>query len=138
MTTATERTAGPNVRGKYVSLTTYRRDGTPVATPVWFVIDGDRLLVQTDAQAGKLKRIRRNPAVSVATCTATGRLRGSPVPARAEILPRAAWARAEELIADKYRADIRMVKAFWAIQKALGVGRTRTTPVYFAITPEHD
>jgi len=125
-----------DVRGKYMSLTTYRRDGSPVATPVWFVLDGDRVLVQTDAKAGKVKRIRRNPAVTMTTCTATGRLRGSPVPGRAEILPPAGRNRAEELMAAKYRADIRIVKVFWAIQKALGVGRKRTTPVIIAITPD--
>jgi len=126
-----------DLRGKYASLTTYRRDGSPVATPVWFVIDGDRVLVQTDAHAGKVKRIRRNPVVTMATCTATGRLRGSAVPGRAEVLPPAARERAEQLMAAKYRADIRIVSAFWAIQKALGVGRKRTTPVIIAITLDH-
>jgi PPOX class probable F420-dependent enzyme len=125
------------LRGKYMSLTTFRRDGSPVPTPVWFVVDGDRVLVQTDAQAGKVKRIRRNPAVTVAACTATGRLKGSPTPGRAEVLPPSARAGAEALMASKYKADIRIVKGFWAIQKALGVGRKRTTPVIIAITLEH-
>ena len=44
-----------------------------MATPVWFVQQGGRLLVETDAAAGKVKRIRCNPAVQVAACTA-GRL----------------------------------------------------------------
>jgi len=51
---------------KYISVTTYRRDGTDVATPVWFVQDGDRLLIRTGVDSGKAKRIRRNPAVLVA------------------------------------------------------------------------
>ena len=63
--------------GKYVSLTSYRRDGTAVATPVWFVRQDGRLLVETGAASGKVKRIRRNPAVQVAVC-ARGRLRGRP------------------------------------------------------------
>ena len=33
--------------GKYLSLTSYKRDGTGIATPVWFVIDDGRLLVMT-------------------------------------------------------------------------------------------
>jgi PPOX class probable F420-dependent enzyme len=126
-----------DLRGKYMSLTTFRRDGSPVATPVWFVIDGDRVLVQTDAQAGKVRRIRRNPAVTMATCTATGRLRGSPVQGRAEILPPTARPRAEALIAGKYRVDVRIIRVFWAIQKALSVGRKRTAQVIIAITPDH-
>jgi PPOX class probable F420-dependent enzyme len=135
MTTRERR--GLDLEGRYLSLTSYRRDGSPVATPVWFVVDGERLLVQTDAQAGKVKRIRRNAEVTVAPCTATGRLRGNPRPARAEVLPPAAQARAEGLIAEKYRVDIRIVTVFWAIQNALGRGRKRTRSVILAITPDH-
>jgi uncharacterized protein len=47
--------------GKYLSLTSYKRDGSGVSTPVWFVIDDRRLLVMTDPQSFKVKRIRRNP-----------------------------------------------------------------------------
>jgi PPOX class probable F420-dependent enzyme len=60
--------------GKYLSITSFKRDGTGVATPVWFVQEAGRLL-QTDANSYKVKRIRRNPHVTVAPCTATGRLR---------------------------------------------------------------
>jgi hypothetical protein len=50
---------------KYISLTTFKRDGTPVATPVWVVSDdGRRLLVWTAAQTWKVKRLRRDPAWS--------------------------------------------------------------------------
>ena len=31
-----------SVPGKYLSLTTYRRDGTPVSTPVWFLEEDGR------------------------------------------------------------------------------------------------
>ena len=46
--------------GKYVLLTTYRRDGTPVATPTWVVRDGDALAVWTATDSGKVKRVRRD------------------------------------------------------------------------------
>jgi PPOX class probable F420-dependent enzyme len=64
------------VRGKYLSITSYKQNGTAVATPVWFVDQDGRLLVETDAASGKVKRIRHNPAVLVAACAANGRLRG--------------------------------------------------------------
>ena len=73
--------------GEYLALTSYKRDGTGVATPVWFVADGERLLVLTDARSFKAKRISRNPAVTIALCAANGRLRSQPVTARAELLP---------------------------------------------------
>jgi uncharacterized protein len=55
-------------RERYISITTFRRDGTPVATPVWVVAEGGRLYVWTGAQTGKAKRIRHHPAVTVAPC----------------------------------------------------------------------
>src|SRR5215218_1336099 len=60
----------PAFPGKYLSLTSFRRDGTGVATPVWFVEAGGRLLVETDASSYKVRRIRRDPRVTVAPCTA--------------------------------------------------------------------
>jgi PPOX class probable F420-dependent enzyme len=87
---------------RYASVTTYRKDGTPVATPVWLVRDGDALAIWTNAKTGKVKRIRRNPAVTVAPCSMRGRLRGEPVPARAEALPVGDGARIRRLIRQKY------------------------------------
>jgi len=49
------------VHQRTVLLTTYRRDGTPVGTPVNIVVDGDRAFVRTFDTAWKLKRIRNNP-----------------------------------------------------------------------------
>lgn len=74
--------------GKYVSLTTFRMDGTPVATPVWFALDDTRLVVQTPAGTGKLKRLRRDPRVLVAPCDLRGRVpAGAPeAHGRAEIV----------------------------------------------------
>ena len=60
-------------RGKYLRVTSYRRDGTPVATPVWFVQDGAQLLAETGASSYKVRRIRANPAISVVACSASGR-----------------------------------------------------------------
>ena len=59
--------------GKYLSITSYRRDGTGVATPVWFVEEGGRLLVMTAADSGKVKRSPvRNAFVTAAPCSARG------------------------------------------------------------------
>lgn len=91
--------------GKYVSLTSFRRDGRPVATPVWFVQDDERLLVSTAAASGKVRRIARNPKVTVAPCTASGRLRGEPLAAHAEVLDPERVPELEPLMARKYRLD---------------------------------
>jgi len=61
-------------RSRYVSLTTYRKDGTGVATPVWLVVNGDELVVVSDADAWKVKRIRRNSHVVVTVCDIRGKI----------------------------------------------------------------
>jgi hypothetical protein len=88
---------------RYVSLSTFRKDGTPVATPVWLVGYEDGIAVWTGAATGKVKRLRRNPAVTVAPCTFRGRLLGEPVAGRARLLPAGDNARVQALIRRKYR-----------------------------------
>ena len=86
----------------FVLLTTYRRDGTAVATPVWVVRDGDQLGVWTDAQSGKVKRIRNNPAVALAICTARGRPSGLAYAGRAELTDDEGTRRIRRLVMRKY------------------------------------
>jgi uncharacterized protein len=122
-------------RGRYISITSYKRDGQGVATPVWFVQRDGRLLVETDAASGKVKRIRRNPQVRVAVCTASGRLRGEQVPAVAEILPASEIGAVERLIAGKYPFDTIIFRPIRFVQARLHLGRPRTEPVILGITP---
>jgi PPOX class probable F420-dependent enzyme len=89
-------------RGKYLALTTYRKDGTPVTTPVWLVRDGDRLLVTTQAGSGKAKRICNLPDVLVASCDMRGRLTGPQVPARATLQSEAETERTTKLVRRRY------------------------------------
>ena len=62
-------------QSKYIRLTTFRRDGTPVPTPVWQVRDGDRLLVITHGTTGKVKRLRHTPRVQIAVSDQRGRVK---------------------------------------------------------------
>ncbi|MFJ8297496.1 PPOX class F420-dependent oxidoreductase [Streptomyces sp. NPDC094447] len=61
-------------RGRYVSLTTYRRNGTGVATPVWYAVEGDELYVWTRSDSWKVKRLRNDPRVEVALCDLRGNI----------------------------------------------------------------
>ncbi|MER5793126.1 PPOX class F420-dependent oxidoreductase [Streptomyces sp. NPDC001980] len=88
--------------GKYLLVTSYRKDGTPVPTPVWVVRDGDTLGVWTAADTWKVKRIRRRADVKVGACDLRGRPTGDPVPGTAEIADAATTARYRDLIARKY------------------------------------
>jgi uncharacterized protein len=121
--------------GKYLSLTSFKRDGSAVATPLWFVVDDGRVFVNTDAQSFKAKRIRHNPAVTIAPCTASGRVRGESIPAQAELLPASELERVEQLIGRKYRIDrILVLPIYRAVQRLRGV-RAGNAEVAIAITP---
>jgi len=71
----------------YVSLTTFRRTGGPVSTPVWAAPDGETLVVWTRADSGKVKRLRHTPRVTVAPCDVRGRTTGPAVDGMAEFVP---------------------------------------------------
>jgi PPOX class probable F420-dependent enzyme len=85
---------------RYISLTTHKRDGTTVSTPVWVVSDdGRRLLVWTGSNTGKAKRLRRDSRVLVAPCDARGRPKGDYVSGTARFLEGA-----DSLVTDLLRA----------------------------------
>ena len=71
---------------KTVLLTTYKRDGSAVATPVSIAFDEDRAFFRTWHKAWKSKRLARNPDVEVAPCTLRGKPAGHALSARATLL----------------------------------------------------
>jgi PPOX class probable F420-dependent enzyme len=87
---------------RYLLLTTFRKDGTPVPTPIWFARDGEALVVWTPTTSGKVKRIRRDGAVTVAACDARGTQRGDAFPAHARLLDAAGTERVRSLIIKRY------------------------------------
>jgi len=91
-------------RNSYVSLTTYRKDGTAVATPVWFVVNGGELLVISNADAWKVKRIRNHNHVVVTVCDFRGKVTpGAPsVEGTARLLDEADTDAGRALLARKY------------------------------------
>jgi uncharacterized protein len=93
----------PTIRGqKYISLITARKNGTKVATPVWFGEDVNRLYVMTRSTFGKVKRIRNNPLVEVAPCTISGKVIGDRFFAHARIVPPGEHAHVRRIINRKY------------------------------------
>lgn len=61
---------------KYFSLRSFKQDGKPVDTPVWFAKLGEHYVVFTDGTSYKVKRIRRNARVEIARCDAVGKVLG--------------------------------------------------------------
>jgi hypothetical protein len=83
-------------------LITYRRDGTPVPTPVWAATESGRLYVRSERSAGKIKRLRRDARMLVAPCTTRGKPLGPPFEATARVLPAASETLAERALATSY------------------------------------
>jgi uncharacterized protein len=91
-------------RSRYVSLTTYRKDGTGVATPVWHVANGGELIIVSEADAWKVKRIRNNSDVMVTVCNIRGKIAPGAPSARgtARLLDEAETEAGRSLLARKY------------------------------------
>jgi PPOX class probable F420-dependent enzyme len=120
-------------RERFVSLTTFRRSGQPVATPVWVAVDGDALVVITPQDSGKVKRLRHDPRVELRPCSRSGRVAdGAPVVAgRAEVLADAAsTVRVTDRIRAKYGLEYRAVMLVERV-----VARGLKTRVGLRITP---
>ncbi|MFE0749214.1 PPOX class F420-dependent oxidoreductase [Gordonia sp. NPDC058843] len=101
--TSSAATFGEAGTAKYVNLTTYRKDGTAVTSPLWAALDGDRLVMWTVADSWKVKRLRRDPRVVVQACDVRGHKNiGEPVSGTAEVLDAADSGRVKKAIADKY------------------------------------
>jgi PPOX class probable F420-dependent enzyme len=84
----------------FVSITTFKRDGTPVSVPVWCAADNGSLLVFSEADSWKVKRIRRDAHVRLAPCSARGAPRGPAVDADASLVAETTTVQA--LLARKY------------------------------------
>ena len=111
---------------RFVSLTTFRRSGEAVATPVWVLGQGEELLVMTPSGTGKLRRLGHDPRVTVRPCDRRGRVDdGAPVAHGTAVVdedPHAlAWVRSR--LRAKYGPEYRLFMMVEAV-----VRRSRSTP----------
>ena len=104
---------------RYALVTTFRRDGREVATPVWVVPDGDALAIWSYVGAGKVKRIRRNPAVLIGVCDVRGRPLGDQIPGRAAIFDADGTARVRDALKKKYGIQARLTLLVSRLRRGL-------------------
>lgn len=88
--------------GNYLLVTTFRKDGRAVPTPVWAVRDGADIYVWTVADSGKVKRLRRSSKVTISDCDVRGKVTGPTIPARARLLGPEETAAVRHLLIKKY------------------------------------
>jgi PPOX class probable F420-dependent enzyme len=87
---------------QYLSLTTFRRSGAPVATPVWVARRDEGLYVITSVESGKVKRLRHTARVLLAPCDVRGQITGPQVEGSARLLDEDGTAMVRTLIDEKY------------------------------------
>lgn len=101
---------------RFMSLTTFKKAGTAVSTPVWFAQEGDKLFVYTLARSGKVKRIRNSGQVTIAPCTASGKVTGGVANGTARILSTDEGRHADAVLNKKYGIIKRALTFFNRIQ----------------------
>jgi PPOX class probable F420-dependent enzyme len=126
-------TTGELAKEQFLSITTFKRDGTPVSTPVWVAGENGNLLVISEAESWKVRRIRRNGHIRIAPCSARGVIRGEQVDAHATLDPDTSAV--DTLLARKYGWKYGAYMRFSAVARKL---RGRPTPagVTIRITPD--
>lgn len=119
---------------KYISLTTFRRTGAAVATPVWFVQLQNTLYIYTDATAGKVKRIRNNPQVQLASCTMLGKVKGPIITGVARIVTDSQeQVRAEAALNAKYWLARSLLSLLYRMIRLFQGGKPATPILYLAV-----
>ncbi|MEV6135590.1 PPOX class F420-dependent oxidoreductase [Nocardia sp. NPDC051990] len=113
----------------FALLTTYKKDGSPVGVPVWVAPDREWIVVWTNSKTWKVKRIRRNPAVTLQICDGRGRPKSEEKFAgKAEVLDAAGTQRVRDLVSRKYRIVgtvlIRLHKLFKGADGSVGIAIT--------------
>jgi uncharacterized protein len=122
----------PLLKGNYVNLTTFRKSGVAVPTAMWFAeIDGI-IYISTGASSGKVKRIRNSGRVTLAPCSANGKVTGDAVEGTARIISdQQEIARAEAALAKKYGIQRRLL--FLPRDIAHAFGKRANDGAYLAI-----
>lgn len=115
---------------KYMALTTYRKSGAAVTTPVWFAVKENKIYLFTEAASGKIKRIRHTPTVQIAPCTMDGKLLGESFAGQAKLVGENEFAPIQKIFNARYGLIIRLFGL---------LGRMRKTKrIFVEITPTID
>ena len=121
---------------KYASFTTYRKNGTPVSTPVWLVPFDGGYAFTTDPTSAKVKRVRNDARASLTVCDVRGRVKeGATVHhGAAVVLAGDDIDRVTRAIKAKYRIGFAMLGVMSAVKKLTGKGSTATAECALKVT----
>ena len=103
------------LRGQqYISLTTYRKSGQAMPTPVWFVDAGSVIYIWTEVSSGKVKRLRNNQNVELAASDGRGKILGPVFQAKGRVFNAendpTSYRKADEAMKKKYGFGLAMFR----------------------------
>lgn len=130
----------PIATDRYVSLTTYKRDGSPASVPVWIADLGDGTVGFTTASSSwKVKRIRRNPAVTLQPCDSRGAVQHgtSAVSGTTEVRQDGAgFETVKKRIKAKYGVQYAMISLVGQAAQLIGRGSGTDTAIIVSLSDE--
>jgi PPOX class probable F420-dependent enzyme len=103
---------------QFINLTTFRKNGTPVPTPVWFAEHDGKLYIVTQANVGKVKRLRNNPQVEIGPSDAKGTPIGPTMVATGRVLPVGEDAHAKLALDRKYGLMKGLFNLMWKLRRS--------------------
>ena len=136
MSTTLEKATFPDLgREQCIALTTFRKTGEAVTTPVWFAESLGTIYVETHADAGKLKRLRHTARVTLAPCTYSGKVTGSVSEGNARILTESEESKAASVALAKNYGVMRSLYHFVRNARRMLQRKAKVDEVYIAIDP---
>jgi hypothetical protein len=115
---------------QFINLTTFRKSGAAVTTPVWFALVDGKIYGTSQPQTGKIKRIRNNPRVTFAACTYNGKPLGESAQGTARLLPVEEWKFADTALRKKYGLQYLILTGMMKLRKA--------KETFWEVTPDPD
>ncbi len=136
MSTTIEKATFPDLgKEQCIALTTFRKTGQAVTTPVWFAISQGTIYVETHGDAGKLKRLRHTARVTLAPCTFNGKITGSVSKGIARILTESEERMTASVSLAKKYGLMRSLFHFFRNARLMLQRRAKVDEVYIAIEP---
>ena len=136
MSTVLERAIFPDLgREQCIALTTFRKTGQAVTTPVWFAQSLGTIYVETHGDAGKLKRLRHTARVTLAPCTYSGKVTGAVSEGTARILTESEEGTAASAALTKKYGQMRSLYHFVRNAQRMLQRKAKVGEVYIAIEP---
>jgi PPOX class probable F420-dependent enzyme len=136
MSTALEKATFPDLgKEQCIALTTFRKTGQAVTTPVWFAQSLGTIYVETHTDAGKLKRLRHTARVTLAPCTYSGKVTGSVIAGNARILTESEESTAALAALAKKYGVMRSLHHFVRNARRMLQRKAKVDEVFIAIEP---